>query len=110
VKTKADLKPSSENLIPLAQPLLHRAEQSNSLSFILSLENDWIQVFLSCNEHVIVPQTIIFFPALRTVSCLSILFEVGEEKRMEARTESNETRLKSLGGRDSSTGRSPDLL
>lgn len=87
----ACLRKGSENPIPLAQPLLHRAEQSHLTSFITSLENDWIQVFLSSNEHESVPKTIIFLPAPRTASCFSILFGMGEEKSMEARTESNES-------------------
>lgn len=46
---------------------------------------------LSCNEHVSRARTILFFPAPRTVSCLSIFLGVAEEKSMEAKTESNES-------------------
>lgn len=70
----ACLRKGSENPIPLAQPLLHRAEQSNLMSFITSLENNWIWVFLSCNEHVSVSKTIVFFPSIQNCELCQHLF------------------------------------
>lgn len=67
----ACLRKGSENLMPLAQALFHKAKQRNLISFITSLENNWIQVVLSCNEHVSVLKNTIFFsqhPELRVFS------------------------------------------
>lgn len=65
----------SENVLPLAQPVLPRAEQSKLMLFFSSLKNYWIWVVLSCNEQVSVPKMMLLFldfspqdPELQVVS------------------------------------------
>lgn len=102
----------SENVLPLAQPVLPRAEQRNLMLFFSPLKNYWIWVVLSCNEQVSVPKIMLLFlgffpPRPRTASCLRMLFRVQGEKSMESTSESIDLRNKS---QISPAGRIPDYL